>query len=136
MRSALVALALVAACSDAKPRPVVEAPADAGADAGDSAAPVVDAGPDAACTLLHSFGSSACNACVGETCCAPLTACYANTACKKLVDCVLACLDTPDAGGCAQACEAETADENGLWGKLQSCIYFNPPCEEHCAVTQ
>jgi hypothetical protein len=134
VRSALVALALVAACSDAKPRPTVVEEPDAATE--DSNAPVVDAGADAACTLSHAFGSSSCNACVAQTCCVQVEACYADSACKKLVDCLIACLDTPDAGGCAQTCEEATPDEKELWSKLQSCIYFNPPCEEHCAVTR
>ena len=134
LKPLVVALTLVCACSDAKPRPqVVEEDRDAATEGG---APIIDAGAEAACSLSHSFGSSSCNACVAQSCCVPLAACYADSACTKLVDCLIACLQTPDAGGCASTCQAQFPDEKKLWSDLERCIYFASPCNTECGVTR
>ena len=132
LKPLVFALTLACACSDAKPRPPVVEERDAATEGG---APIIDAGADAACSLSHSFGSSSCNACVAQTCCVPLAACYADSSCKQLVDCLIACLETPDAGGCASVCQAQTPDEKNLWSDLERCIYFASPCNTECAVT-
>lgn len=128
-------LVLGAACSDAKPRPtVVEPSADAAAEASSGA--LVDAGADAACGLPGSFGSSSCNACVAQTCCGLLATCLADKDCKARVDCELGCLDEPDAGGCAAACEAAIPDDRNLHYDLWGCVYFKTPCDFHCSTTR
>jgi hypothetical protein len=128
-------LATALACSDAKPRPqVVEQDASDAADAGPVS--IIDAGPDASCALPVSFGSSSCNACVAETCCNVLGACEADEQCKARTACWVACFGEPDAGGCTSVCEAKHPDDKSLWYDLWGCVYFNPPCETHCAVTR
>jgi hypothetical protein len=129
-----ITVALATACSDAKPRPVVETP-DASADA-NASAPVVDAGVDASCTLPGEFGSSACNECTAATCCNHIAACEADKDCKARVACMLPCFDAPDAGACAKTCEDTYPDDRGIWYDLWGCVYFNPPCETHCSSTR
>jgi hypothetical protein len=138
MLLATAAGALSFACTTTTTPP--EVPAAEAIDAATEAAPVdagtpplVDAGT---CELPGSFGSSKCNACVASNCCAPLATCAADPDCRKLRDCILSCLDVPDASGCGDDCRSRHADDAGRWYDVETCWGFSKPCAFECATTQ
>ncbi len=140
--SALLAVALLGACSDATtPRPVFSADsgADTSAAATDAEPVVIDAGTDAAvCAMPHSFGSPRCNECLATNCCPLLGACAADTNCSMLRDCMLECMNTGDTKGgvCADACFSKYPDDSRLWENLEGCWAHEPPCRFHCTITR
>jgi hypothetical protein len=125
------------ACSESD-SPAKALDVDAGSDAASApAADAADAAQDAAtaCTLPGRFGSAKCDTCVTAQCCDRLGACAGDPSCATLSSCILACIDVPDAGGCASGCRARTADDAGLWSALEKCAYFSEPCAFECSVT-
>lgn len=123
-----VVVVAASACSDtATPPPGATVDAAPEATPG---APVTDGG----CTLPGSFGSSKCNACIGEKCCDVLGTCSADATCKQLMACKLACLERPDAGGCGRDCSTRYSDDAGKWEAVLDCAYGPDTCAFHCAV--
>lgn len=131
---AVAPLAVVAAvaCGDSSTTPAVTLAdgGDARADTTDDAAPVVDGG----CALPASFGSAKCNECVGTKCCDVLATCSDDSSCKPLMACTLACIDRPDASGCAGECASTYSDDGGKWDAVVRCAYEPQTCRFHCAV--
>ena len=107
-------------------------PADAGTEAGEAG--VVDADPgDAAseaeagsCKLSTTYGSTACNRCMGERCCAVVTTCDSDPECKVLEACVTGCLLDADAGGCRQLCLDAHPAAKARWDSVESCWFGSP----------
>ncbi|HVJ89777.1 MAG TPA: hypothetical protein VM580_08215 [Labilithrix sp.] len=129
---------LFAACADDTPAGDA-APVDAG-DGGDEASPpdevlVEPPLPDAGCEgLALPFLSGICASCVATNCCAQATACSANGACQKVIDCFENCTriaEALDAGGDdagidasddAGGDDASVTDAGDPAAALQACI--------------
>jgi hypothetical protein len=104
-------------------------PADAAPEA-DEDVSSPDGGSDAgACALPATYGSKACQACVGERCCGPIGKCEGDEKCKPLGKCVTDCLQVPDAGGCRKDCFVTYPDTSGraLWDAVEHCWFSDPP---------
>jgi hypothetical protein len=129
----LVVGLVLAACGESSFGPPAAA-SDAGTDAAeDSSSDAADAdGGDAApiCPLPGSFGSAACNRCMGERCCAVVTACESDPVCKALEHCVLACIGTPDRRLCYEACLQSNANGRALWEPVLGC--WSGPSDTLC----
>ncbi|HVH45028.1 MAG TPA: hypothetical protein VM925_21895 [Labilithrix sp.] len=100
----------------------------------DASSAAFDAG--ATCELPSSFGSKKCNECVAESCCASVSDCTSDPLCKPLVECILGCIDEPDAGGCVDECKVQHPDPNAhaKWDTIETCSYFSDPCAFHCST--
>ena len=100
----------------------IDAPSDAGAD--------VEASVNCVSRLPGSFGSSACNKCVGSKCCGQLDTCVADQSCNGAMTCNLACFNEADSGGCFKTCIA-TTDGGNKYLAMQDC-WLNNECGVPC----
>lgn len=136
----IAAASLPAACDESSVATSSPAIADAGADsasAEEASAQPGDAAPGlegGSCELGGSFGSKICDRCMAEKCCSAAAACHADSECKLLKDCLYACLDSPDAGGCYAACMALHPDGAEKWTTVEACQFGSSAdqCYEDC----
>lgn len=135
--SVIGGMPIIAACEES------DTPTVAASDAAtESSTPELDAAnasdvSDAALTcdtLPGSYGSKSCNDCMKTTCCAVITSCEADPACKALQKCTLDCIQGPDAGACYnQKCLVEHAAGKQIWDQVYACWYDDPPkCGVSC----
>jgi hypothetical protein len=103
---------------------------DAGTDASDSATVDADAGVSCVARLPGSFGSNACNKCVGTKCCGVLDTCTADQDCNGAMACNLPCFNEADSGGCFRTCIA-TTDGGNKYLAFQNC-WLNNECGVPC----
>lgn len=89
-----------------------DAGSDSGEDAGDAAA---------SCNLPGVYGKPACMRCMAERCCAQVTACENDPACKGLQHCTLDCQGTVEAKRCYEGCLQTYADGGSLWTPVYDC---------------
>ena len=115
--------------SSPAPEPTPAADAAAISDAGDgSTADAVDATDSAAqCVLTPRFGSEICEKCLRDKCCAPITSCETDAACKTVLGCAADCVfKSSNPGPCIDRCVQATPAGQAKYKAFDDCIAALP----------
>lgn len=81
-------------------------------------------------SCTYSLGTTACDACISETCCATFSVCLVEPACASMLACVVAC---ERAGGSGSACALQSCavDADALSAAMSAC--YATSCTAACS---
>jgi hypothetical protein len=89
-------------------------------------------GTDAASCGVITFGSAACNSCMGQSCCARDMTCSNNTDCLTLISCVRSC--APSNQTCVSTCRTQSQNGIAAYDNLIDCMTSS--CSTVCGSTE